>query len=70
MYVERKQIHVERMLFATRQMLMLYVNANLGLRETKRQASVKVMYNKFFSYCNSQPIASSVTTALFTGLMG
>lgn len=50
MYAERKQIHAEKMQFATRQMLMLYASANLALRGTKRQVNVKVMYDQFYLF--------------------
>lgn len=42
MCVERKQIHVEKMQFATRPMQVLYASASLALRGTWKQASVKV----------------------------
>lgn len=51
MYVERKQIHVERKQFAIKQMLMLYASANLASRGTTRQASVKVVYDQLF-FCS------------------
>lgn len=47
MYVERKQIRVGRMQFATKQMLTRYVSANLALRGTKGQGNVKVTYEQF-----------------------
>lgn len=48
MYVERKQIHVERMRFATRQMLIQYASANPALRGTNRLANVKVVCDQFY----------------------
>lgn len=61
-YVKRKQIHVERMRFATKQMLMLSANANLDLRGTNRQANVKVIYDQLYSF--SPPIRTCNDTAI------
>lgn len=71
----KKQIHVERMRFATRQMLMQYASANLASRGTNTQANVKVMYDHFQSFhpvvtVNCAAITSSVTITFCTGLLG
>lgn len=71
--MERKQIRVERMRFATRRMLMLYASAKLALRGTRRQASVKVMcdqFDSFFPHYHKQfEITSSAVPFFHIGLL-